>query len=86
MTRKKTFRSGKVITLLENMSDGIEVIAEQQTDIRKDINVIKSDVEVIKSGIADIKYDLKEKVSYGEFEKMEKRMVRLEKLVFSKRA
>jgi peptidoglycan hydrolase CwlO-like protein len=88
---EKTFASGEVMSLLENMNDGIKILAEGQSDLRKDvneirgdINVIKNDIEIIKSDITDIKFDLKRKVSYDEFEKLENRVVKLEKLSFAR--
>jgi len=48
------------------------------------LDKMQDDIDIIKSDISDVKYDLKEKVSYAEFEKMEKRMMKLEKLVFAK--
>jgi len=97
-TEEKTFKAGDVMSLLESMNDGIQMISEQHGEIvtrldnmqedvdgiKSDIVVIKSDIDVIKNDIVDIKYDLKEKVSYEEFEKMEKRVVKLEKLVLAK--
>lgn len=91
--------------MLENMNDGIKIIAEDQQEMKKDIkyikndvdviksdidvmkgdiNLLKGDVNVLKSDIAEIKFELKRKVSYDEFEKLEKRVVKLEKLGFAR--
>lgn len=77
--------------MLEQINDGIKIVAEDQSGMSKDIKAIKSDISGIKSDIdvmqgdiASIKYDLKEKASQEDFEKMEKRVVKLEKLVFAK--
>jgi len=90
-SEEKTYKSGEVVSMLEQINGGIEVIGEQYKNVvgRLDgidnrLDKIEGDIDVMKSDISDIKYDLKEKVSYAEFEKMEKRMVKLEKLVFSK--
>lgn len=79
--------------MLENINGGIEVIGEQYKDVvnrldtmQGDIDTMQGDIDTIKSDILDIKYDLKDKVSYADFEKMEKRMVKLEKLVSAKLA
>jgi chromosome segregation ATPase len=104
-TEEKTYKSGEVMSMLEQINDGIKIVSEQYGDVTNRLNSIdvrldkidvrldsidarldkiEGDIEVIKSDIIDIKYDLKEKVSYVDFEKMEKRMVKLEKLVFAK--
>ena len=80
----QTFKSGEVMSMLENMNDGIKIIAEQQQDMSKDIREIKEDMNIVKSDIAEIKFELKRKVSYDEFEKLEKRVVKLEKLGFAR--
>jgi hypothetical protein len=87
----QTFKSGEVMSMLENMNDGIKVIAETQGDVIKrldnlesDVKVVKADINIIKSDITEIKFELKRKVSYDEFEKLEKRVVRLEKLGFAR--
>jgi len=79
------------MSMLENMNDGIKVIAETQGDVIKrldnlesDVKVVKADINIIKSDITEIKFELKRKVSYDEFEKLEKRVVRLEKLGFAR--
>ena len=79
------------MSMLENMNDGIKVIAETQGDVIKrldnlesDVKVVKADINIIKSYITEIKFELKRKVSYDEFEKLEKRVVRLEKLGFAR--
>ncbi|HBI17457.1 MAG TPA: hypothetical protein DDY52_04945 [Candidatus Moranbacteria bacterium] len=59
---------------IDNRLDGID---ERLDNMQEDLNVMKDD-------ISDIKYDLKQKVSYDEFEKMEKRVLKLEKLVSAK--
>jgi len=88
---EKMFASGEVMSLLENMNDGIQIIAEQQSETNKKLTKIESrlgdveeNIELIKSDIVDIKFDLKKKVSYDEFEKLENRVVKLEKLSFAR--
>ncbi|MCX6763521.1 MAG: hypothetical protein NTZ97_02195 [Candidatus Moranbacteria bacterium] len=102
---EQTFKSGEVMSMLENMNDGIRVIGEDQQDIKKDvryikndmdviksdvdaikgnINLMKSDINVLKSDVAEIKFELKRKVYYDEFEKLEKRVVKLEKFGFAR--
>ncbi|MFA6974079.1 MAG: hypothetical protein WC238_05075 [Parcubacteria group bacterium] len=68
---EKTYKAGEVMSMLEQINDGIKIIAEDQLDIKKDIKTIKSDVDDIKSDIVDIKRDLKGKVDSSKFEILE---------------
>lgn len=104
---EKTYAAGEVMSMLEQINDGIGIIGEQHGGIMSRLDGIdnrldgidnrldgidvrldkmQGDIDIIKGDIVDIKYDLKDKVSYAEFEKMEKRMAKLEKLVFAKLA
>lgn len=77
MNKEKTYKSGEVISMLEQINDGVEVIGEQYKDIVGRLDTMQDD-------ITEIKHKLSEKVDREEFNKMEKRMVKLEKLVFAK--
>jgi hypothetical protein len=88
---EKTFASGEVMSLLENMNDGVKILAEGQGAIderlgriENRLDSVEENIEIIKSDITDIKFDLKRKVSYDEFEKLENRVVKLEKLSFAR--
>lgn len=76
-TNGKNFEFGQVMSMLESMDDGIKVIGEQHSEIVGRLDRMQDD-------ITDIKHRLSEKVDRGEFDKMEKRVVRLEKLAFAK--
>ncbi|EKE15989.1 MAG: hypothetical protein ACD_11C00057G0014 [uncultured bacterium] len=95
---EKAYGFGEVMFMLENMNDGIQIIAEQQVDMKKDIDIIKEDISEInvrlggvedrlgnvEDNVIEIKHKLSEKVDREEFNKLEKRMIKLEKLVFAK--
>lgn len=123
---EKSFGFGEVMTLLEQMNDGIGVIAEAQEFTNKKlsevdtrlvnvenrlvnvedrlinvetrlvnvedrlINVENRLVNVedrlisVEDDVIEVKHRLSEKVDRDEFNKMEKRMIKLEKLVFAK--
>lgn len=49
------YTAGEVGSLLEGINDGIKVIAEDQSSIKKDIKEVKSDIDFIKSDVVDIK-------------------------------
>lgn len=93
------------MTMLEQMSDGIGVIAEAQGETNQRLGVLETrfdgletrfdgleskidrlqeDMDIVKSDVAKIKTDLKRKVDYDEFEKLEKRMLKVERRVFAK--
>jgi len=91
--------------MLENMNDGISVIAEKQVELSDQVKEVKEKVDNlevkvdnlevkvdridarlarVEDDVVDIKHNLSEKVDREEFNKLEKRMVKLEKLVFAK--
>lgn len=47
--------------------------------MKKDMVIMKKDIEIMKADISIIKYKLKRKVSWDEFEALEKRVLILEK-------
>jgi hypothetical protein len=78
--------------LSEEFQGHVKVIAEQHLDIKKDIKDIKStlgshtemigklavDMEIVKTNVETIKGDLKRKVDYDEFLKLERRVSAIE--------
>ncbi|EKE16065.1 MAG: hypothetical protein ACD_11C00047G0002 [uncultured bacterium] len=95
---EKMFASNEVMSFLENMSDGIGIIAEQQGELTKKIDKLEEGfdglegrfdglerkIDQMQGDISEIKYELKRKVGYDEFEKLEKRVMKLEKLSFAR--
>lgn len=88
--KEKLFKSGNVMSILENMSDGIQLVAEQHGEIvntlyevREDINEIKERLARVEDNTIEIKHKLSEKVDLADFQKLEKRLVKLERLVLS---
>lgn len=96
--KEKAFTSSEVMSLLEQMNDGIAIIAEsqQETNVKigaidkRLINVenrlinVENRLMSVEDDVIEIKHRMAEKVDRDEFNKMEKRMVKLEKLVFAK--
>ena len=65
---EETFTGTQVGMVLENVRDDFKVIAEQHTDIIKNINGLKIEVNDMKSEIKEIKSELGEfKDEMGEF-------------------
>jgi DNA repair ATPase RecN len=102
--KEKMYKSGEVVSMLESINDGIQVISEQygemlkkfdKVDTRFDkiearldkiearLDKIEFDVDAIKSELLKIKRELQKKISTEEFEKLEKRVFKLEKLVMA---
>ncbi|MEF3692400.1 MAG: hypothetical protein V3574_05090 [Candidatus Moraniibacteriota bacterium] len=81
---EKTYKSSEVMIMLESISDNVALIAEQHGEIVNRLDGIDNRLDKMQEDISDIKYDLKQKVSYEEFEKMEKRVSKLEKLFLIK--
>ena len=78
-----TYNSSEVISMLENLTDSIDMIAEQHLEIMKSIKVINKRLDKIESDISDIKCKLDSKIEKKEFDKLEKRVVKVEKLVLA---
>lgn len=97
-SEEPTYKSGEVASILEQVNDGIQVIAEQYTGIigrldgidgRLDgidgrLDRLESKTDRLQEDVTEIKYKLSEKVDREEFKKMEKRVIKLETLVFAK--
>ena len=122
----KIYSAGEVMSMIESFSDGMQIIAEGQSELVKKIDniegrfdglegkfdkleikvdklegkfdvlegkfdvlegkfdVLEGKFDVMQEDISEIKYKLNRKVDYEDFEKLEKKFVKLEKLVLSK--
>jgi len=94
---KKVFSSNQVMSLLENMNDGIQIISEQHGDIVKRLDKIDGRVDKLdgrvdkldgrmdklQSDVTEIKHRLSQKVDLEDFQKLEKRLIKLERIVLS---
>jgi archaellum component FlaC len=54
MNEEKTFKSGEVISMLEQMNDGIKVIGEQYEGLNSGMNGIKKEIGGIKNELSTI--------------------------------
>jgi len=86
--KNKSSERDKFTVVLENIDDKITLLAENQGSLSKKFDgletrfdKLENSVEIIKNDIAEIKFELKRKVYYDEFEKLEKRVIRLEKVL-----
>ena len=81
--KEKTFKEDAVMMLLEQVDNGVGVIAESQQEIQKDVVELRAEFKQgmadVKEELSEIKFTLKRKVDYDEFKKLEKRVLRLER-------
>ena len=110
-TKEKTFGFSEVMSMLEGMNDGIQVLAEQhsgiigrldgmdarfdKTDARFDkmdarfdnletkVDNLEIKVDSLQVDVTDIKHKLSQKVDLEDFQKLEKRLIKLENFVLS---
>jgi len=100
MNEEKTYKANEVMSMLEQLNDGIRIIGEQhgETTSRLDdidnrlvgidsrLNSIDGKLEIMQGDITEIKHKLSEKVDRDEFNKLENRVVKMEKLILAKSA
>ncbi len=124
-TEEKTFGFGEVMSMLESMNDGIQVLAEQHSgiigrldgmdarfdkmDARFDkletkvdnletkvdnletkvdnletkVDNLETKVDSLQIDVTDIKHKLSQKVDLEDFQKLEKRLIKLENFVLN---
>ena len=78
------YNTGEVATLLEGLTDSITLIAEQHGEIVKSLDGINSKIDRLQEDMTDVKHELKSKVDRDEFEKLEKRVIKLERLAIAR--
>lgn len=76
---KKEFSAGEVMALQEELGKGIQVIGEQYSGIVKKLGSIDDRLEKIEDTLDLMKFTLRLKVDYRDFQVLEKRVIRLEK-------
>jgi cell division septum initiation protein DivIVA len=77
----KVYTAGEVGSLLESINDGIKVISEDQSSIRKDIDMMKSDISGIKEKLEVMDVKLSGKAEQKTVENHEHRISKLEKAI-----
>lgn len=69
---------------MKKMNTNVQKIIKAQQKSLKILDRMISKTNCLQDDVTEIKYKLSEKVDREEFEKLEKRMIKLEKLVFAK--
>lgn len=64
--------------LIEHMDERFDAVNETLNSHTEMIGKLATDMEIVKADVASIKFDLKRKVDYDEFSRLEKRVARLE--------
>ncbi|PIU09154.1 MAG: hypothetical protein COZ85_02250 [Candidatus Moranbacteria bacterium CG_4_8_14_3_um_filter_34_16] len=86
MNEEKTYKANEVMSMLEQLNDGIRIIGEQHGETTSRLDGIDSRLEIMQDDITEIKHKLSEKVDRDEFNKLENRVVKMEKLILAKSA
>ncbi len=95
----KVYSGDQVVAILEDIKDqfnafgeGLGVVSDGQERLEKRFNRLEKKVEEIdirlisvQGDVIEIKHKLSEKVDLADFQKLEKRMIKLEKLVLATR-
>lgn len=77
-------RLDKLDEKADNLQEDVTMLKKDVTMLKKDVNKLQDDMGIVKSDVSKIRQDLKRKVDYDEFEKLEKRFIKVERLVFAK--
>lgn len=77
--KNPNFTSSEVMSLLENMNEGIHIIAESQTEVIRRLDTLEEKVNHLQDDMTDVKYKLGEKVDVTDFKKLEKRVIKVER-------
>ncbi len=80
---ERAFTANEVGSMIERFDDSLKVLAENYTDMNQRLGRVESKIDIIQDDMVEMKFELKRKVSEDEFEKLEKRVVKLEKHSFS---
>lgn len=75
---------GDVMSKLKEHDQEFETIGSKLKEHDQKFETLEEKMDLMQDDITEIKHKLSEKVDREEFNKLEKRMVKLEKLVFAK--
>lgn len=90
---EKSYSADHVSVMLEEIrgavmafGEGQEVLSEKVDVLSEKFDVLSEKVDRMQDDITGIKYKLSDKVDKTDFEKLEKRVIRMERAVFVKKA
>ena len=82
----KSYSSDHVTTILEDIQDQFKAFGEGQEILTEKVDEISERLIRVEDDVVEIKHRLSQKVDLDDFQKLEKRMMKLEKFVFAKLA
>jgi len=89
---EKSYSADHVSIMLEGihdaimaLGDGQEVLSDKVDHLDERLGTVEGKVDRLQDDVSDIKYKLSDKIERSEFEKLEKRMIKVERAVLSKR-
>ncbi len=90
-TEEKTFTANEVGSMLERIDNSVKILAESMdikfesvnnrlNGIDNKLELVDTKIDRLQDDMVEVKFELKRKVAADEYEKLEKRVVKLEKL------
>lgn len=69
--------------MIERFDSSLKLLAENVVDMSDRLGRVETKIDRLQDDMVEVKFDLKRKVDAEQFEKLEKRVVKLEKLSLS---
>jgi uncharacterized protein Yka (UPF0111/DUF47 family) len=82
-SEEKVYTTNEVGSMIEKFDDSLKTLAENYTDMNHRMGRLETKVDRLQDDMVEVKFELKRKVPQDEFEKLEKRVVKLEKLALT---
>jgi hypothetical protein len=82
-TEEKTYTAGEVGSMIERFDDSLKILAENVVGMNDRLGRVETKIDRLQDDMVEVKFELKRKVGEDELEKLEKRVVKLEKLSVS---
>jgi len=83
-TEEKTFTVNEVGSMIERFDEKLSTLAESMDikfeSVNQRLDNVETKIDRLQDDMVEVKFELKRKVGEDEFEKLEKRVVKLEKL------
>ena len=77
------YTTGEVGSMIERFDDSLKIVAENLVSVDNRLGRLETKMDILQDDMVEVKFELKRKVGEDEFEKLEKRVVKLEKLSLS---
>jgi chaperonin cofactor prefoldin len=77
---------GEVMQQFMAVGEGMQVLSDKVDNLEVKVNNMQGDISNMQGDVTEIKHKLSEKVDLKDFQILEKRFIKLEKLVFAKLA